>query len=431
VKNKTSKKKTRIKYKSLSYTISTEFPEEILNKALKIFREVQEKGNEALFKYTLDLERHRINKNNVKISDEELINARRMVPTEDFRVLKLAARRIKAYHRAQVQKGFRFDDGRGTVIKERLVPIDKVGICIPGGRSPLASTVLMTAIPAKIVGVGEIIMINPWPGGRMNSHVLVAAKIAGVDSIYKIGGVQGVAALACGTKSIPRVDKIVGPGSIWVTVAKAIAASWGMCGIESLAGPSEVVVVADKSADPELVAIDLLSQAEHGEDSISRLITNSDKLAGTVYEKLSDLVTEISDNRKAQNDLKKRIWFHKAKSRKEAAEHVNKIAPEHLEVMMDDPYGFIKLIKNAASIFIGPYSPVPAGDYMAGGNHVLPTGGTARWSSPLGVYDFVKRQSITALSKDALESISGPVARFAEMEGLPAHALSVKKRFKS
>jgi histidinol dehydrogenase len=246
-----------------------------------------------------------------------------------------------------------------------------------------------------------------------------------VDRIFKIGGAQGVAALACGAAPVPRVDKIVGPGSVWVTAAKAIAVSRGLCGIDSLAGPSEVVVVADGSADPGCVAADLLSQAEHGGDSVAILVTTSRSLAKKAGAELDALVKRGPWPR----DVTARVRAIVVKGLAQAAEAVNDIAPEHLEIIVKNPRAFLKKVRNAASIFIGPYSPVPAGDYMAGGNHVLPTGGTARWSSPLSVHDFVKRQSITELSKAALASIKEPAARFAEIEGLPAHALAVRKRF--
>lgn len=400
-------------------------PHRVMKAAEKIFDNVSEKGDSALFQYTRQLEGHAVRAGRVRVSEREFARAMKAVPPSDLRVLKLAAERIRAYHRAQVPIGFRFDDGKGTVIEERVAPLERVGLCIPGGRAPLASTVLMTAIPARIAGVSRIVMINPWPEGRMNAPVLAAARIAGVDAVYKVGGAQGVAALATGKTCIPRVDKIVGPGSVWVTAAKAIAVSRGLCGIDSLAGPSEVVVVADGSAYPGCVAADLLAQAEHGGDSRGILVTSSRELIIKVDAELNTMVKQGPWPKQALS----RVEAVLVKNLSQAAEAVNQIAPEHLEILVKDPASFIKKVRNAASIFIGPYSPVPAGDYMAGGNHVLPTGGTARWSSPLSVLDFVKRQSVTELSKKALGLIKEPVARFAEMEGLPAHALSVRKRF--
>ncbi len=400
-------------------------PATVMRAASKIFDDVAAHGRAALFRYTREFEGHAVTAGTVMVTRAEMERAMKAVPPADLAVIRLAARRIRAYHRLQAGRGFRFDDGKGTVIEERVVPLDRVGLCIPGGRAPLASTVLMTAIPAKIAGVKELVMINPWPGGRMNAHVIAAARIAGVDRIFKIGGAQGVAALACGAAPVPRVDKIVGPGSVWVTAAKAIAVSRGLCGIDSLAGPSEVVVVADGSADPGCVAADLLSQAEHGGDSVAILVTTSRSLAKKAGAELDALVKRGPWPR----DVTARVRAIVVKGLAQAAEAVNDIAPEHLEIIVKNPRAFLKKVRNAASIFIGPYSPVPAGDYMAGGNHVLPTGGTARWSSPLSVHDFVKRQSITELSKAALASIKEPAARFAEIEGLPAHALAVCKRF--
>ena len=401
-------------------------PKKIMTAAEKIFDDVAARGDAALYEWTAKLEKHRITAGTVKVSAQELRRAYQAVPVEDLKVIKLAAKRIKAYHKLQVPQGFRYCDSQGSVIAERVLPLERVGLCIPGGRA-LASTVLMTALPAQLAGVKEIIMINPWPEGRGNAHVLAAAKLMGVSAVYKIGGVQGVAALACGTASMPRVDKIVGPGSIWVTAAKAIAVARGLCGIDSLAGPSEVAVVADQSAYPGCVAVDLLSQAEHGQDSVSILICTSMALIQKVRGELERLVR--GRNSAWPRQVLDRISAVEVKDLDMAAELVNRIAPEHLEIIVKDPAGLVAKIRNAASIFIGPYSPVPVGDYMAGGNHVLPTGGAARFSSPLSVRDFVKRQSVTELSRETLAAIVKPTARFAEIEGLPAHALAVRKRF--
>jgi histidinol dehydrogenase len=404
-------------------------PGRVMIEAHRIFNEVGLSLG-ALIDYTEKFERHRITPDTMKVSEREIEAAVAAVTPADRKVLALAAKRIRAYHRQQKPKGFKFDDRHGTVIEERIIPLDRVGICIPGGRFPLASTVLMTAIPARIAGVRQIAMINPWPDGKMNPHVIAAAKLAGVDAIYKVGGVQGVAALALGWLG-GRVDKIVGPGSIWVTAGKAIAVAGVICGIDSLAGPSEVTVVADESARAEWVAYDLLSQAEHGDLSRADLITTSEALIKKVGACLDAIIAECADEEWAKEG-RKRIFAYLLRDRPQMAEAVNRIAPEHLEIMLRQGADQLAaMITNAASIFIGPYSPVPAGDYMAGGNHVLPTGGTARFASPLGVYDFVKRQSLTTLSRDGLEAIAEPVARFAELEGLTAHALSVRKRLRS
>ncbi len=403
-------------------------PREVMEKAQKIFDQVAEKGDPALFDWTWRLEKHRISNRSVKVSAAEIEKAVNAVPGPDLKVMRTAAKRIREYHKKQKVKGVKFDDKRGVSIEERVAPLQRAGICIPGGRAPLASTVLMTAIPARLARVEEVVMISPWPQGNMNPHVLAAARIARVDAVYKIGGVQGVAALACGTRSMPRVDKIVGPGSVWVTAGKAIAASRGLCGVDSLAGPSEVMVVADKGAKARWVALDLISQAEHGEDSTAVLVTTSKTLAKDVKAEVERLL-ETSGAETSLEEMKERIKAVVVGSLDQAARFVNQSAPEHLEIMVASPHKFARKIKNAASVFIGPYSPVPAGDYMAGANHVLPTGGTARFSSPLGVYDFVKRQSLTRLTRDGLATISYDTARFAEIEGLVAHMLSILVRF--
>jgi len=407
-----------------------EIPPEVMKRASSIFDDVEKNGVEAVAKWTAKLDRNPVSGGRLRVTDAEMKKALAQVPGEDMEVIEFAAARIEAFHSLQVKGGFRYDDGAGTVIEERVTALDRAGICIPGGRAPLASTVLMTAIPAKLAGVSEIVMISPWPGGSMNAHVLAAAKAAGVDAIFKIGGVQGVAALALGAGKVPRCDKIVGPGSIWVTAGKSIAQSRGLCGIDSLAGPSEILIIADENAPARLVAIDLLSQAEHGEDSNSILVTVSKKLLSEVGKELKKLANEFSNEAPAMSRAAEQVTAVLVKDMEQAIEVSNLVAPEHLEVMASSPKKIIKKLRHGASIFVGPYSPVPAGDYLAGGNHVLPTGGSARFSSPLSVEDFVKRQTITRLSKKALKDISGAGRRLAEMEGLAAHSLSIKSRFK-
>jgi len=405
-------------------------PRSVMVKAEEIFDDVSDPGFglSRLYEYTEKFEKHSIDTSSARVTKTEMRDALASVSAPDVEMIKLAASRIQAYHERQKPKGFIFDDGRGTAIEERIIPLQRVGICIPGGQYPLASTVLMTAIPARIAGVKEIVMINPWPQGKMNAHVMAAAHIAGVDEIYKVGGVQGVAALASGWLG-RRMDKIVGPGSIWVTAGKAIAFARGYCGIDSLAGPSEVVIVADASANATWAACDLLSQAEHGSYSWADLITDSEELIARVEEALNQLAQESGEMEWFKQGAG-HISAYLLRDEEQMAEAINYIAPEHLEIIVENPRPLLDRITNAASIFIGPYSPVPAGDYMAGGNHVLPTGGTARFASPLGVYDFVKRQSVTTLSADGLRGIADPVARFAEIEGLSAHALAVRKRFR-
>ena len=397
-------------------------PAEVRDGAEKIFDEVAKEGDDALFRCTEKFDRHRLTRKTVRVSAAEMAAATKATPAPDLRAMKLATRRIAAYHRLQLSSGFVFDDGRGTVIAEEVLPLDRVGLYVPGGRAPLASTALMTAIPARIAGVREAVTISPWPGGEMRPQVLVAAELGGATSIFKIGGTQGVAALACGTESVPRVDKIVGPGNLWVNAAKAVAAARGLCAIDGLAGPSEIVVMADGGAPPEFVAWDLLSQAEHGPDSSACLITTAIEFARAVQA----LLLHLADGHDGLN--LNGIVAVVARDLAQAAEIVDRIAPEHLEIMCPAPEKFARRVKNAASIFLGPHSPVPAGDYMAGGNHVLPTGGAARFAGPLSVHDFVKRRSVTRLSALAMSIIAQPVERFAAFEGLWAHGQSALAR---
>ncbi len=407
-----------------------EIPAEVMERADEIFKDVERGGDKSLARWTRELESHEIYPGRTRVTGDEIKRAMDAVGPSDLKVMRLAARRIKAFHQTQKPANTKYNGGDGTVIEERFLPIERVGLCVPGGRFPLASTVLMTAIPARLAGVSKLVMISPWPGGVSSPHVLAAAGIAGVDSVHKVGGVQGVAALASGSSSVPRVDKIVGPGSIWVTAAKVIAHSRGMCGIDSIAGPSEVAVAADAKADAGLIALDMAAQAEHGGDSSAVLVTTSPKLAERVEVELQSVVKTLGAVNEGLKSSAQSIFTVIARDEEGAAEVVNLIAPEHLEIMMESPRRFLARIKNAGSVFMGPYSPAPAGDYMAGANHVLPTGGTARFSSPLGVSDFMKTQTVTTLSKKALESIAGPVERFAEIEGLLAHSLSVSMRFK-
>lgn len=399
-----------------------EIPAEIREGAEKIFDEVAAEGDAALFRWTKKLDRCRLTAKTVKVSNQEFAAAIRDTPAGDLAAIGSAARRIRAYHKMQIETGFVFDDGKGTRIAEEVLPLASVGLYVPAGRAPLASTALMTAIPANLAGVKETVLISPWPGGEMRPQVLVAAELAGANSVFKIGGAQGVAALALGTESVPRVDKIVGPGNMWVNAAKAVAAARGLCAIDGLAGPSEIAIAADDTAPPEYVAWDLLSQAEHGPDSSACLITTSLKLAQAVQVMLFKLAAGRDGLNLAG------VSAIIAPDRDAVAAFVDRIAPEHLEIITRDPERLAKKIHHAASIFLGPFSPVPAGDYMAGGNHVLPTGGAARFASPLSVRDFVKRRSVTTLTEPAMRSIAADVERFAGFEGLWAHGQAAAAR---
>ncbi len=403
-------------------------PAKVMSAALEIFEAVEQRGDQALFEQTEKFEGHSLTAATARVRDKELKAAQGQVSEADMKIMRLAARRIRDFHKRQVPQGFKFKDRQGVSLEQRIVALERVGICIPGGRAPLASTVLMTAIPAKLAGVAQIAMISPWPAGKGNAHVLAAAKLAGVDEIYKIGGVQGVAALALGTESVASVDKIVGPGSIWVSAAKEIAARRGLVGIDTLAGPSEIVIAADASAPAEYAAADMLSQAEHGEDSIAILVTTDKTYAKAVTRSMQEQMQQLGRTEFLGPAVERGAAALICRDLEQVAEVVNFLAPEHLEVMVSKPASFIKSIRNAASIFIGPYSPVPVGDYLAGPNHVLPTAGCARFGSPLGVEDFIKRQSVTCLSRASLAALAEPASRFAEVEGLTAHAAAVKKR---
>lgn len=388
--------------------------------------------NTKVFFYTKQFDRHILKAETVRVSPQEIVQAWKQVPGADRKIISLAAKRIRNFHEEQKKKlllnNFKIKEDSGTIIEQRLLPIRRVGICIPAGRAPLFSTVLMTAIPAQIAGVKQIAMISPWPNGQMNPHILVAALMSGVDEIYKIGGVQGVAALAYGTETITNVEKIVGPGNLWVTQAKIFSASLGFVGIDSPAGPSEIVVLSDGSYPAAIVAADLISQCEHGEDSMAVLVTHSRKYAEEVKKEVEYQINNPMSKKYLKSSAGDLAVGLITRSLKESLDVVNWIAPEHLEIMIQNPRRVMPLIENAASIFLGPYSPVPIGDYLAGPNHVLPTDRRARFASPLGVEDFVKRQSVVEFSKEALLKL-GPVAeRMAELEGLDGHAQAIRIR---
>lgn len=402
--------------------------EKVAEKVKAIFNKILQKKDEALFELTYEFEKHAIDSRTVKVNPREMNLAWRQVPEQDKKIIGLAAKRIEDFHRKQKLRPFVIKEKTGIRLEQRTVPVDRVGICIPAGRAPLFSTVLMTVIPATIAGVEEIAMISPWPQGRMNAYILAAARIAGVKEIYKIGGVQGVAALTYGTASVPRVNKIVGPGSIWVTEAKAYAASLGGVDIDTFAGPSEIVILADGSVPANFAASDLISQLEHGEDSLAFLLTPDLKYAEEVVNMAESLVKSSSRQAYLETSLRQSAFVIICNDLDEAIKHVNNLAPEHLEILVRNPRKILLKIRNAASIFLGPYSPVPVGDYLAGPNHVLPTEYRARFASPLGVEDFVKRQSVVEFSKEALLKL-GPVAeRMAELEGLDGHAQAIRIR---
>lgn len=406
----------------------TAVPPKIRQTTESIFKNVGRGGDKSLFLYTRKFDRHNITARTIKVSEKEIEEAESLVPAEDIKTLKTAAVRIRKFHELQMTRGFSLKPGEGETLEQRLVPLKRVGVYIPAGTAPLVSTVFMTAIPAKIAGVDEIAMVSPWLDGKVSPHILAAARMAGVSEIYKVGGAQGIAALALGTGSIPAVEKIVGPGNIWVNTAKLIAFQRGLVDIDTLAGPSEIVVLSDGSVPAAFAAADLLSQVEHGVDSMAILVTTSKAYANGIIENLRRQSKALSRMTTLEIEFHRSMRIIVCKDLAQAGDIVNRIAPEHLEIHTEAPRKVLKKIRNAASIFLGPWSSVALGDYLAGPNHVLPTAARARFASPLGVEDFLKRQSVTCFSRNALRRLAPHTERFALLEGLDAHARAVAIR---
>jgi len=361
-----------------------------------------------------------------ELEKSALDGAMRDAGAEFIGVMERAARNIEDFHRRQISEGFVIAPRNGVVIGQRVTPIDKVGVYVPGGTAAYPSTVLMNCIPAKLAGAGEIIIATPPQRGGISSGVLAAAKIAGADRVFAIGGAQAIAALAYGTETVPRVDKITGPGNAYVAEAKRQV--FGIVGIDMIAGPSDILVIASDGADPVLVAADMLSQCEHGGDSSAILVTDSKALARSVGEQIEAQLASLPREQIARAAVDNNSMIIIAASINNAFEIANEIAPEHLEIMLDDPFMYLSRVRNAGSVFLGKCAPEALGDYYAGPNHTLPTSGTARFSSPLSVGDFVKKTSFTYYSEEALRGAGGDVVRFASKEGLEAHAISVQKR---
>lgn len=387
----------------------------------KIIQDVAKRGDKALVFYSKKFDDKNFEIGDLKVSEEAMKKAQKKVGREFRAALAKAVQNITAFHQKQKPDEWFETLPLDVVLGQRIIPLDKAGIYVPGGSAVYPSSVLMGAIPAKVAGVREIVMVSPPP---INPHVLVAAAEVGVSSIFQIGGAQAIAALAFGTESVPKVDKIVGPGNIYVTRAKKQV--FGLVGIDSLAGPSNVVIIADQDAEPEFLAADLLSQVEHDPLSFAVLITDSSFIAEKTKKEIDKQVKKLS-RKKIIDKAEIRIFL--VESKKEAIEITNQIAPEHLELQIGSPQGSLERLKNAGAVFLGPYSPVPVGDYIAGPNHVLPTGGTARFASPLGVYDFVKTQSIVGYTKPALKNVWKDIKVLAEIEGLDAHARAIDVRF--
>ena len=394
----------------------------------KIVDNVKSNGDKALFDYTKKFDKAEINSQNIKVTDAEIEEAYKAVDAHLVEVIRKALKNIRTYHEKQKQYSWFDTTEDGTMLGQKVTPLNSVGVYVPGGKAVYPSSVLMNIVPAKVAGVKHIIMTTPCNAeGKVYPTTLVAAKEAGVDAIYKAGGAQAIAALAYGTDSIPKVDKIVGPGNIFVALAKR--AVYGYVSIDSIAGPSEIMVLADESANPRFVAADLLSQAEHDELASAILVTTSEELAHRVSDEIDEFVKELSRADIIKKSLDNYGYILLADDMDEAIETANDIASEHLEIVTKNPFEVMMKIRNAGAIFIGEYSSEPLGDYFAGPNHVLPTNGTAKFFSPLSVDDFVKKSSVIYYSKEALEPIHQDIIDFATSEQLTAHANSIKVRF--
>lgn len=394
----------------------------------RILRDVRETGDEALFAYTKKLDGAQITKETIQVTPQEIEEAYRQVPEELLGVIRAALRNIEDYHAKQKQYSWFDSKPDGSILGQKVTPLERVGVYVPGGKAAYPSSVLMNILPAKVAGVEEILMVTP-PGkdGKVTPTTLVAACEAGATAVYKAGGAQAVAALAYGTQSVPKVDKIVGPGNIYVALAKK--AVYGHVSIDAIAGPSEILVIADDSADPRYVAADLLSQAEHDELASAILVTTSQTLAEQVSAETDRFLETLSRAEIIQKSLDRYGCILVADTMEEAVDIANEIASEHLEIQTRDPYDVMTKIRNAGAIFLGAYASEPLGDYFAGPNHVLPTNGTARFFSPLSVDDFIKKSSIIAYSKEALCQVHRDIETFANAEGLTAHANSIHVRF--
>lgn len=391
----------------------------------EIIENVKQNGDKALFEYCEKFDKARLSA--LEVTAEETEEAFAAVEPEFIEILKEAAENIRAFHEKQVRNSFIINDKDGIITGQKITPIEKVGLYVPGGTAAYPSTVLMDSIPAKIAGCEEISIVTPPSAdGKVNPVILAAAKIAGVDRIFKIGGAQAVAALAYGTETVPKVDKIVGPGNAFVAEAKRQV--FGRVSIDMIAGPSEILVIADGKSNPEFVAADLLSQAEHDKMASAVLVTDSEELAMAVSEELERQIPLLPRSEIARDSIENNGKIIVAEELSDVFAVANEIAPEHLELCVDNPFDYLDKIKNAGSIFMGRYCPEALGDYFAGPNHTLPTSGTARFSSPLSVDDFVKKSQYTYYTKSALERVAGKVAFFAEKEGLSAHAKSAVVR---
>lgn len=394
----------------------------------EIINNVRQNKDKALFEYTAKFDKAEINADNIKVTRQEIDEAYKQLDSDFIEVMKKSAENIRVFHEKQKRNTWIDTQENGSILGQRILPIELSGVYVPGGKAAYPSSVLMNVVPAKVAGVERIVMCTP-PGadGKVNPGTLVAADIAGVTEVYKVGGAQAIAAMAFGTESVPKVDKITGPGNIFVALAKK--ACFGYVSIDSIAGPSEILVIADETANPRYVAADLLSQAEHDELASAILITTSEKLANEVSEEIDGFLKTLSRANIIQKSLDNYGYAFVAENMQDAIDAANTIASEHLEIITANPFETMTKIKNAGAIFLGSYSSEPLGDYFAGPNHILPTNGTARFFSPLSVDDFVKKTSIISYSEDALRAVHKDIELFAQKEGLTAHANSIAVRF--
>ncbi len=403
-----------------------EIPGDVEETVKSIIAAVRQSGDAALFELSRKFDRIDLTTDNIEVNETEMVAAMAAVSAESLAALQLAADRIASYHAKQKQETWLSTDEDDVLLGQLVRPLDRVGIYVPGGKAAYPSSVLMNAVPAKVAGVAEVIMVVPMPGGEVNPHVLAAAKIAGVDRIFKLGGAQAIAALAYGTESVPRVDKITGPGNIYVATAKKLV--FGQVDIDMIAGPSEILVINDGSGTAAHIAADLLSQAEHDELASAVLVTSSEKMAVAVQSEVEKQLQQLSRETIARQSIEDFGAIILAESLDEAIDFSNRIAPEHLELAVDDPFAILSAIRHAGAIFMGHHTPEAAGDYLAGPNHTLPTGGTARFFSPLSLDDFVKKSSILSFSENGLQRLGSEIVQIAELEGLEAHAKSVSIR---
>ena len=392
----------------------------------RIVNDVRAEGNAAVIRYTKLIDRTEFKPDEFMVTEAEYEAAEKEADPEVVESLRRAADNVRTYHQEQKPNSWMTYRGQGSILGQSVIPLDRVGIYVPGGTAAYPSSVIMNAVPASVAGVKEIIMMVPPKNGKINPYVLIAAKLAGVSRIFKIGGAQAIAAMAFGTETIPRVDKITGPGNIFVTLAKK--AVYGHCDIDMLAGPSEILIVADKTADPVYTAADMLSQAEHDMLASSIVITDSAELAEKVAIEAEKQLSELPRQEIARASIEKNGLIVIAEDILQAVELANVSAPEHMEILTEQPFQLLPYVRHAGAVFLGAYSPEPLGDYFAGPNHVLPTGGTARYYSVLNVETFMKRTSIISYTQPELDRVSDDVIRLAEAEGLEAHANAIRLR---